>query len=291
MRGFVFDLRRLALRFKLEGNHGHGEAPRRGPARGEDPPKAPRVGPTADADTQTTGGYLPPAPPAKVDAPIAASGDVASSSPYGPTARLVPEAMITAAVAAMRREDERGTEVDENEAPAMRTETPDEKPPPPANEETPPETEPTPMEEEEEEEEEEERRLLGRSARGREERSVRRRPRPRRLTRAPRRPNPRHPLPRSSTSLPRALRRRPSIRPSRRPSRFPHTPPSPHPPSPRRPASPSGRCPAWTRRRCGKPSSATPIRSRATSYGTSNAPNAPNPTSRWATDGEESRGR
>ena len=126
--------------------------PAEDPPAGEDPPKAPRVGPTADADTQTTGGYLPPAPPAKVDASIAASEVVASASPYGPTARLVPEAMITAAVAAMRQEDPpRGTEIDEDEAPAMRTETPDEKPPPPANEETPPETEPKPTEDDGEE--------------------------------------------------------------------------------------------------------------------------------------------
>ena len=69
--------------------------PAEDPPAGEDPPKAPRVGPTADADTQTTGGYLPPAPPAKVDASIAASEAVASASPYGPTARLVPMAMIT----------------------------------------------------------------------------------------------------------------------------------------------------------------------------------------------------
>ena len=128
--------------------------PAEDPPAGEDPPKAPRVGPTADADTQTTGGYLPPAPPAKVDASVAASEGVASASPYGPTARLVPEAMITAAVAAMRREDfpRKTTENDEDEAPAMRTETPDEKPPPPANEETPPETEPTPMEDDDGEE-------------------------------------------------------------------------------------------------------------------------------------------
>ena len=98
------------------------------------------------------GGTSRPPRPRKVDASIAASEVVASASPYGPTARLVPEAMITAAVAAMRQEDPpRGTEIDEDEAPAMRTETPDEKPPPPANEETPPETEPTPTEDDGEE--------------------------------------------------------------------------------------------------------------------------------------------
>jgi len=60
-------------------------------------------------------------------------------SPYAPSAALVPEAMITAAVAAMRDEEDHMDANGYAEAPTMRTDTPDEKPPPPAKEDTPPE--------------------------------------------------------------------------------------------------------------------------------------------------------
>ena len=75
---------------------------------GEDAPKAPRVGPSVDADTQTTGGgygYPRTIAPLKVNAPPVPSSDVVLS-PYAPSAALVPEAMITAAVAAMRDEED-----------------------------------------------------------------------------------------------------------------------------------------------------------------------------------------
>ena len=108
---------------------------------GEDPPKAPRVGPSVDADTQTTGGgygYPRTIAPVKVNAPPVGSSDVVLS-PYAPSAALVPEAMITAAVAAMRDEEDHMDANGYAEAPTMRTDTPDEKPPPPAKEDTPPE--------------------------------------------------------------------------------------------------------------------------------------------------------
>ena len=108
---------------------------------GEDPPKAPRVGPSVDADTQTTGGgygYPRTIAPLKVNAPPVGSSDVVLS-PYAPSAALVPEAMITAAVAAMRDEEDHMDANGYAEAPTMRTDTPDEKPPPPAKEDTPPE--------------------------------------------------------------------------------------------------------------------------------------------------------
>ena len=108
---------------------------------GEDPPKAPRVGPSVDADTQTTGGgygYPRTIAPLKVNAPPVPSSDVVLS-PYAPSAALVPEAMITAAVAAMRDEEDHMDANGYAEAPTMRTDTPDEKPPPPAKEDTPPE--------------------------------------------------------------------------------------------------------------------------------------------------------
>ena len=113
------------------------------PPIGEDPPKAPRVGPSVDADTQTTGGgygYPRTIAPVKVNAPPVGSSDVVLS-PYAPSAALVPEAMITAAVAAMRDEEDHMDANGYAEAPTMRTDTPDEKPPPPAKEDTPPEPE------------------------------------------------------------------------------------------------------------------------------------------------------
>ena len=111
------------------------------PSIGEDPPKAPRVGPSVDADTQTTGGgygYPRTIAPLKVNAPPVGSSDVVLS-PYAPSAALVPEAMITAAVAAMRDEEDHMDANGYAEAPTMHTDTPDEKPPPPAKEDTPPE--------------------------------------------------------------------------------------------------------------------------------------------------------
>ena len=89
---------------------------------------------------QTTGGgygYPRTIAPLKVNAPPVPSSDVVLS-PYAPSAALVPEAMITAAVAAMRDEEDHMDANGYAEAPTMRTDTPDEKPPPPAKEDTPP---------------------------------------------------------------------------------------------------------------------------------------------------------
>ena len=89
---------------------------------------------------QTTGGgygYPRTIAPLKVNAPPVSSSDVVLS-PYAPSAALVPEAMITAAVAAMRDEEDHMDANGYAEAPTMRTDTPDEKPPPPAKEDTPP---------------------------------------------------------------------------------------------------------------------------------------------------------
>ena len=88
---FVFHRSRLALRFKLGGN-GHGSAPPRTRPRGEILPRPLAWVPRPMRTRKPRG--VPPARPAREAStpPIAASEVVASASPYGPTARLVPEA-------------------------------------------------------------------------------------------------------------------------------------------------------------------------------------------------------
>ena len=245
-----FSQERLALRFKLEGN-GHGEAPAKD-ARGGGSSQGPSRGSHGRCGHACRLGFtLRPH-----HAPGARGDDHrggGGDAPGGPSARD----------GNRRGRGARDAHGDAGRAPSSRQRGPSE-------------TEPTPTEDD-----------GGGCYRGARV-DGRRRPFVVAASRAPRAAPTPDIRSRRRRRPPRALRRRPSTNPRRStaPSRDPTVVSSSTAAAPRKP---SGRCPAWTRR-CGKPSSATPIRSRATSCRTSNAPNAPNPTSNWATGGDESWG-